>query len=216
MDLLIFDLDGTLIDSQLDLANSVNAARAQMGLPALSLELIQSYVGNGAPVLIRRAMGPDAPDALVAETLERFLQHYRAHMLDHTALYPGVRETLDHLRDAGKAMAILTNKPIINTVGIIEGLGLSGHFFRLYGGNSFDQKKPDPIGIHTLMAERNTTADRTVMIGDSAVDIRTARNAGVTACGVTYGFHPDSLKSDPPDWTLDNMRELLGHLAKAE
>lgn len=216
MDLLIFDLDGTLIDSQLDLANSVNAARAQMGLPALSLELIQSYVGNGAPVLIRRAMGPDAPEALVAETLERFLQHYRAHMLDHTALYPGVRETLDHLRDAGKAMAILTNKPIINTVGIIEGLGLSGHFFRLYGGNSFDQKKPDPIGIHTLMAERNTTADRTVMIGDSAVDIRTARNAGVTACGVTYGFHPDSLKSDPPDWTLDNMRELLGHLAKAE
>ncbi|MBL8216721.1 MAG: HAD-IA family hydrolase [Bryobacterales bacterium] len=212
MDLLIFDLDGTLIDSQLDLANSVNAARAQMGFPPLAIELIQSYVGNGAPVLIRRAMGPDASEALVAETLERFLVHYRAHMLDHTHLYPGVRETLDQLRDAGKAMAILTNKPIINTVGIIEGLGLSGHFFRLYGGNSFDQKKPDPIGITTLMAERNTTPDRTVMIGDSGVDIRTARNAGVTACGVTYGFHPDSLKSDPPDWLLDDMRQLLGYL----
>ncbi len=214
MDLLIFDLDGTLIDSQLDLANSVNAARAQMGFPALPMELIQSYVGNGAPVLIRRAMGPDAPDALVAETLDRFLAHYRAHMLDNTRLYPGVRETLDQLRDAGTAMAILTNKPIINTEGIIEGLGLSGHFFRLYGGNSFDRKKPDPIGIQTLMAERNSAPERTVMIGDSAVDIRTARNAGVTACGVTYGFHPDSLKSDPPDWLLDDMRQLPGYLVE--
>jgi phosphoglycolate phosphatase len=85
-------------------------------------------------------------------------------------------------------MAILTNKPIVNTIGIIEGLGLSGHFFRLYGGNSFEQKKPDPVGIVKLMEERSAAPARAVMIGDSAVDIRTARNAGVTACGVTYGF----------------------------
>jgi len=209
MDLLIFDLDGTLIDSQQDLANSVNAARAQMGFDPLPLPLIQSYVGNGAPVLIRRAMGPDASDAMVAEALDRFLTHYRAHMLDHTTLYPGVRETLDRLRDAGLAMAILTNKPIGNTIGIVEGLGLSGHFFRLYGGNSFEQKKPDPVGIVKLMEERSAAPSRTVMIGDSAVDIRTARNAGVTACGVTYGFHPDSMKTEPPDWLLEDMRELL-------
>lgn len=209
MELLIFDLDGTLIDSQLDLANSVNAARAQMGFGPLSLDTIQSYVGNGAPVLIRRAMGADASDELVAETLERFLVHYRAHMLDNTRLYPGVRETLDELHAAAIPMAVLTNKPVINSVGIIQGLGLSGHFLRVYGGNSFEQKKPDPVGIHTLMRETRASAAGTMMIGDSAVDIRTARNAGVAACGVTYGFHPESLKSDPPDWVLDDMRQLL-------
>jgi phosphoglycolate phosphatase len=209
MDLLIFDLDGTLIDSQLDLALSVNATRAQMGFPALPHELIHSYVGNGAPVLIRRAMGPDAPDSVVAEALDRFLAHYREHMLDNTVLYPGVREALDRFQQEGIVMAVLTNKPIVNSIGIIRGLGLESLFFRVYGGNSFEQKKPDPVGIHSLLQESGTRKERALMVGDSAVDIRTARNAGIRACGVTYGFQPESLNEAPPDWLLDRMDDLV-------
>ena len=112
MDLLIFDLDGTLIDSRLDLAQAVNAARAHMGMPPLENDLVCSYVGNGAPVLIRRAIGEQASEAEVQTALEFFLQYYRDHALDHTTLYPGVRESLDRLRAAGKRMAVLTNKPV--------------------------------------------------------------------------------------------------------
>ena len=112
MDLLIFDLDGTLIDSKLDLAHAVNATRGHMGMPALEYERVYSYVGNGAPVLIRRVLGPDATEAQVEESLEFFLEYYRDHMLDYTVLYPGVRESLDRLHRAGAKLAILTNKPV--------------------------------------------------------------------------------------------------------
>src|SRR6266545_4887317 len=112
MDLLIFDLDGTLIDSKLDLAISVNATRVHMGRPAIDEAVAASWVGNGAPVLIRRAMGPEAPEAEVEQALAFFLSHYREHMLDNTVLYPGVREGLDRLRAAGLKMAVLTNKPV--------------------------------------------------------------------------------------------------------
>src|SRR4051812_47703521 len=112
MDLLIFDLDGTLIDSRLDLANAVNATRRHMGMEALSNERVYSYVGNGAPVLIRRALGDEATEAQVQEALEYFLEYYGAHDLDFTALYPGVKEALDRFRDAGKRLAVLTNKPV--------------------------------------------------------------------------------------------------------
>lgn len=210
MDLLIFDLDGTLIDSRRDLADAVNAARGQMGLEPLAETLIYTYVGNGAPMLLRRALGPDAPQSDVDRALALFLQHYRGHLLDHTRLYAGVREALDALLEAGLPMAVLTNKPLFHSNAIVAGLGLSGHFFRVYGGDSFERKKPDPTGLETLMREAGVAQpDRVVMIGDSGIDIRTARNAGVRACGVTYGFQPDSLDADPPDWRIGDMRELL-------
>jgi phosphoglycolate phosphatase len=208
MDLLIFDLDGTLIDSKLDLAHAVNATRAHMGLPALDHERVYSYVGNGAPALIRRAMGAQASDAEVQEALEFFLEYYRDHYLDYTTLYPGVREALDRLRKAGKRMAVLTNKPVKISRAIIDGLGVGGHFFQVYGGNSFDMKKPDPIGVQTLMRETGIPAERTVMIGDSSVDIQTARNAGVAAYGVTYGFQPETLSDPAPDRMADRMEEV--------
>src|SRR5450759_1185743 len=113
MDLLIFDLDGTLIDSKLDLAHAVNATRSHMGMSPLDHERVYSYVGNGAPVLIRRAMGEQATELDVEEALEFFLEYYREHYLDYTTLYPGVREALDRLRDGGKRMAVLTNKPCL-------------------------------------------------------------------------------------------------------
>jgi phosphoglycolate phosphatase len=208
MDLLIFDLDGTLIDSKLDLAHAVNATRSHMGLSPLEHERVYSYVGNGAPVLIRRALGPEATEPQVEEALEFFLEYYREHYLDYTVLYPGVRESLDRLRDAGKRMAVLTNKPVRISKAILDGLGVGPHFFQVYGGNSFDFKKPHPIGVKTLIKEAGVTADRTLMIGDSNVDVQTAVNAGIQCCGVTYGFQPETLADPAPDRLVDRMEEL--------
>jgi phosphoglycolate phosphatase len=208
MDLLIFDLDGTLIDSKLDLAHAVNATRGHMGMPALEYERVYSYVGNGAPVLIRRVLGPDATEAQVEEALEFFLEYYRDHKLDYTVLYPGVLQALDRLLDAGVWMAVLTNKPVGISRAIVQGLGIGGHFRQVYGGNSFDFKKPHPIGIETLIMECVAARERTMMVGDSSVDIQTARNAKVKSCGVTYGFQPETLETVPPDLLVDRMEEL--------
>ena len=210
MELVIFDLDGTLVDSQLDLANAVNAARAHINLPPLANERIYSYVGNGAPVLMRRAMGPDAGATDVQRALDFFLAYYREHMLDNTRLYPGVQEALDALKAAAVQLAILTNKPVRFSQAIVEGLGLGGHFARVYGGNSFQEKKPHPVGIHTLMEELAVGAENVIMVGDSAVDVQTARNAGVMACGVAFGFQPETFAEHPPDLLVDDMRQLAG------
>jgi phosphoglycolate phosphatase len=212
--LLIFDLDGTLIDSKLDLVHSVNAARGLMNLPPISDELVSSYVGNGAPVLMRRALGPEASEADVARGLEFFLAYYRAHMLDNTRLYPGVQEALERLQETGAKMAVLTNKPVRFSRSIVEGLGLTKHFFQVYGGNSFEQKKPDPIGIETLLHESGLARQHTIMVGDSGVDVQTARNAKVQACGVSYGLQPESFVAYPPDFVVDDMRELVEYALK--
>jgi len=208
MDLVIYDLDGTLIDSKLDLAHAVNAMLRHTGRTPLDNERVYSYVGNGAPVLIRRALGDAASEADVQEGLEFFLEYYRDHMLDYTVPYPGVREAVERLRDAGVAQAVLTNKPVRISRAIIEGLGMGPCFFQVYGGNSFDFKKPHPIGVETLMAECGTMRDRTVMVGDSSVDIKTARNAGIAACGVTYGFQPETLADPSPDALMDRMEDV--------
>ncbi|HYP13094.1 MAG TPA: phosphoglycolate phosphatase, partial [Bryobacteraceae bacterium] len=207
--LVIFDLDGTLIDSKLDLAHSVNATRAHLALPPLPHEQIFSYVGNGAPVLIRRSIEPDAPGANLEAALDFFVSYYFDHRVEFTSVYPGVPETLKALAEKGIAMAILTNKPVRISHAILDDLGISGYFRRVYGGNSFEQKKPHPIGIQTLLAETATEPQQALMVGDSAVDIQTARNAGVPSCGVTFGFQPESLTTHPPDFLLSRMEELL-------
>jgi phosphoglycolate phosphatase len=214
VDLLIFDLDGTLIDSKLDLAVSVNAARGRLGLPPLDNPRIYSYVGNGAPVLMRRAMGDDATEEQVAQALAHFQAHYRENLLVHTRLYPGVEVALEKFRAAGVPLAVLTNKPAYHSQAIIRGLGLEDYFLHVYGGDSFPEKKPHPMGVDSLRAEAGAARERTWMIGDSAVDIRTARNAGVRACGVTYGFQPESLVDDPPDLLLDSLADLPDLLLK--
>lgn len=208
-DLLVFDLDGTLVDSQRDLTDSVNATRAWMDLGPLPAELVARYVGNGAPVLVQRAL-PDASEEERSRALKYFLDYYREHMLDSTRLYPGVREALDQLHDAGIPLAVLTNKPIRFTLQMLEGLRLDLHFFRVYGGNSFPEKKPHPMGLEALIAEARVDRDRTVMVGDSAVDVQTARNAGTRACGVRWGFQPETFIGTPPDYVIDDMRELIG------
>ncbi|MGD0361377.1 MAG: HAD-IA family hydrolase [Bryobacteraceae bacterium] len=215
MDLLIFDLDGTLIDSKLDLAHAANAARGHMGMPPIDNERVYSYVGNGAPVLMRRVLGAEASEAQVQEALEFFLEYYRDHMLDYTVLYPGVRESLDRLRDAGVRMAVLTNKPVRISRAILDGLGVGGHFRQVYGGNSFEFKKPHPIGVEKLIAECGAAPDTTMMVGDSSVDMETARNARVKSCGVTYGFQPETLRAVPPDLLVDRMEDLADWVISA-
>ena len=206
-DLLIFDLDGTLIDSKRDLTDSVNATRAWKDLPPLPDDIVSAYVGNGASMLIRRAL-PHLNDEDHSEAHKFFLKYYRDHMLDATTLYPGVRAALDRLRAESVPMAILTNKPVKFSVHLIDGLRLSEHFFRIYGGNSFAEKKPDPVGIETLIAESNADRGLTVMVGDSAVDIKTARNANVQACGVSWGFQPETFEHAPPDYIIDDLGTL--------
>ena len=203
--LVIFDLDGTLVDSKQDLCNSVNAARVHMGLEALPDDLVASYVGNGAPVLIKRAMGEGATDQQLEEALAFFLSYYREHMLDFTREYPGVRECLAALHARKTRMAVLTNKPVRFSKDILVGLKMDQYFFQVYGGNSFVEKKPHPVGIDTLIGEVGADKAHTWMVGDSSVDVLTARNAGVKSVGVSYGLKPYTLDDVPPDVMLDSL-----------
>jgi phosphoglycolate phosphatase len=216
--LLIFDLDGTLIDSRLDLIHSVNATLRHIGRAELDGGVIASYVGDGAPTLVRRVLG-DAPDETLMRTaLEYFLGYYRLHKLDHTTLYEGVTETLERLvhppagaspNRVARRLAVLTNKPVNPSRDIIHALGLADFFVRVYGGNSFPTKKPDPLGAQTLLQETDVRADEALMIGDSSIDVLTGRNAGMWTCGVTYGFAPHSLEQTKPDVLIDTPRDLL-------
>lgn len=204
--LLIFDLDGTLVDSQMDLALSVNAMRQGMGLSALAHDLIGTYVGRGVNVLMRRALGDQATDEELERGLALFLDYYRRHMLDNTATYPGVREALEELRD--RKLAVLTNKPYHFTREMLSRLGIARYFLFVYGGNSFAQKKPDPVGVTTLMRDTEVSPAQTLMVGDSDTDVLTGRAAGVWTCGVTYGFGAHTLESAPPDLLLGDLRDL--------
>jgi phosphoglycolate phosphatase len=207
---LIFDLDGTLIDSKLDLALSVNAMLGHMGRPTMPHETIHGYVGNGAQTLVQRALGPDATEADAATGLAYFLSYYREHMLDNTVPYPGVKEGLRLLE--GRLMAVLTNKPVRFSTWILEGLGLSQYFRYVYGGNSFERKKPDPIGVEVLRRDLQVSQPETMMVGDSDVDVRTARNSGIWACGVSYGLGVEGMRAMPPDLMVDSLVELHDYL----
>lgn len=216
---LIFDLDGTLIDSKLDLALSVNAMLEHMKRAPLTHETIYSFVGNGAPVLVRRSLNEGAAageitDAQVERGLSYFLSYYRAHMLDNTVAYAGVREGLELLatRPLARSMAVLTNKPVKFSQAILEGLGLAKYFRYVYGGNSFERKKPDPMGVQILLRDLDAPPEDAMMVGDSDIDVRTARNAGIWACGVTYGLGAEGLRANPPDLFVDSLADLPFHL----
>jgi phosphoglycolate phosphatase len=208
--LVIFDLDGTLIDSRLDLVHSVNAALRYISRPELPEDVIASYVGDGAPMLIRRALGEEADDLELARRgLEYFLSYYKEHKLDHTVVYDGIPEALKTIHNAGsRKLAVLTNKPVRPSVAIIEALNLAHFFGPIFGGNSFSTKKPDPEGARAILHDTGIAAENTLIVGDSAVDVVTARNAGLWSCGVTYGFAPHTLEKEPPDVRVDTAEEI--------
>jgi phosphoglycolate phosphatase len=228
--LLVFDLDGTLIDSAQDLCNSVNEALVHVGLKQLRNPVIASFVGNGAQLLIRRSLATSRNIPLehvneeeYAAAFAFFLDYYRAHKLDFTYAYTGVLEALKALRDLHdlpgsptRAMAVLTNKPVRPARGICEGLGMAPYFLHIYGGDSFPVKKPDPFGLHSLMKETGARPEETVMIGDSKVDVETARNAGVWCVGCAFGFGPQNLMEIPPDVVVDTASDWTQALGPAK
>lgn len=208
--LVIFDLDGTLIDSRLDLIHSVNAMLRHLGRPELPGEVVASYVGDGAPMLVRRALGDPKDEKFFKSALDYFLAFYKEHKLDHTKVYAGIPEALLQIQSNGsrRQMAVLSNKPVHPSRAIVDALGLGQFFTRVYGGNSFETKKPDPLGVRTILEETGVSADHALMVGDSAVDILTGRNAGIATCGVTYGFAPHTLCEVQPDVTVESPEEL--------
>ena len=209
--LLIFDLDGTLIDSRLDLIHSVNAMLRHCNRPELPGDVIASYVGDGAPMLVRRALGDPRDETAVKHALEYFLTYYRAHKLDHTHVYDGVKEMLAAVGNSNgvqRQMAVLSNKPVVPSRAIVDALGLADFFVSVHGGNSYPTKKPDPQGVQSLLRETKSHAAESLIIGDSSVDVITGHNAGLWTCGVTYGFAPHTLCEAPPDVVVDSPAEL--------
>ncbi|MBI3933693.1 MAG: HAD hydrolase-like protein [Acidobacteria bacterium] len=217
--LLIFDLDGTLIDSKLDLALSVNATLDHLGRQPLDEKIISSYVGQGAPTLIRKVVGEDASPEEIDRGLEFFLAYYREHKLDHTDLYPGTRETLERLANgrngSPRTLAVLTNKPERISRAILAGVGVGEMFRFIYGGNTFETKKPDPYGLRTILENTGADSRAAMIVGDSDVDIQTGINAGVWTCGVTYGFGNLQVELNPPDLVIHSLPELAAALDDA-
>jgi phosphoglycolate phosphatase len=211
--LVIFDLDGTLIDSRLDLVHSVNAALRHIGRASLPDDVIASYVGDGAPILIQRALGGEAvDDAIVRQGLQFFLSYYREHKLDHTTVYEGIQDALGAVQRESngvrRKLAVLSNKPVVPSRAIVEALGLGKFFTQIYGGNSFATKKPDPEGARKLLEENGVRPEEAAIVGDSHVDVETGRNAGLWTVGVSYGFAPHTLQDSPPDVLVDTPHEL--------
>ncbi|MBI2678668.1 MAG: HAD-IA family hydrolase [Candidatus Koribacter versatilis] len=215
--LVIFDLDGTLVDSRLDLANSINAMLRHYGKTELPCDVISGYIGDGAPMLVRRALGDPDDEKFVAEALTHFLGWYREHKLDNTYVYAGVKEALAAIarpgNGGGRKMAVLTNKPVRPSQMIVDALGLGGFFTQVYGGNSFHTKKPDPEGARVLFAEYGVSPEDAVMVGDSEIDVLTARNTGMYSVGLSYGFAPHTLAHVPPDVLVDTPEEMAQVLA---
>jgi phosphoglycolate phosphatase len=218
--LIVFDLDGTLIDSRKDLTNSINAMLLQYDREPLPEELIATYIGDGASMLVRRALGDPDDEAFVEEALGRFLDYYRAHKLDYTYVYPGVFDSLEAIKTTPdgrpRSMAVLSNKPVGPSEAICEALGLSPYLFRIYGGNSFHTKKPDPTGLKTLIYEAGVTPSETLMIGDSSVDIQTARRAGTWVIGCKFGLSSHTVESIPSDCLVDSPSDWTDALNLAK
>jgi phosphoglycolate phosphatase len=206
---LIFDLDGTLIDSKRDLIHSVNAMLGEMGREKLNEETISGYIGHGAPLLISRALGANAKEEELRRGLKFFLAYYEEHKLDTTCAYSGVSDALVELSRKQVPMAVLTNKPVKISVRILEALGLARHFRVIYGGNSFETKKPDPFGAMKILREFGAAPREAMVVGDSEVDVQTARNAGVIAVAVNYGFGVHDRAQHPADIYVEKLTDLV-------
>ncbi len=207
VDLLIFDLDGTLIESKWDIAASVNLTLSELGLPDRPLEEIFGFVGDGVKKLLRLAVG-DHPEISFEQALQVFRGHYLAHCLDRTVFYPGIETALSHF--AGKRKAVATNKSIEYTNVILRGLG-AYHFDAVVGGDNGFGLKPEPGMLLHVMEQLNIPKERTVLVGDSTNDINGGHNAGIRVCAVGYGMgNRDKMSACQPDWFIERPEELMG------
>jgi phosphoglycolate phosphatase len=209
--LVVFDLDGTLVDSARDIAAAVNAALAALepGTAPLPLERVVGFVGDGARVLIERVLQHRGSSLRPDRVLPLYLEAYRERLLDTTRLYPGVAEALAELQASGRQLAVLTNKPGDLSRTILNGLGVGSRFARIWGAGDVPARKPDPAGFHALLAELGASAEEVWLVGDSPTDVETARAAGARAAGAAWGFDVNGLRAAAPDRFLDNPRELL-------
>jgi phosphoglycolate phosphatase len=185
--LLVFDLDGTLVDSRRDLADAANALIVEHGGSPLPVEAIAGMVGEGAALLVRRALAAAGVRLDAGRDLPRFLELYDERLLAHTTLYDGTREALEVLRRRAP-LAVLTNKPQHHSDRLLTGIGIASYFRWILGGDTPHGRKPDPSGLNHLMSLARAAPRETLMIGDSVIDLRTARNAGTPICLVRYGF----------------------------
>lgn len=212
MKLIIFDLDGTLIDSKEDLALNVNRVLVEMGLEEKSHLLIQSYIGHGEENLVGSSIGKENAHRL-EEAMQLFKKHYSANLLETTAPYEGMYRVLSHLRKT-KQLALATNKPLYYTKTILEGLEMSEYFDLVLGGACVAQKKPHPEMIERILAELNTKKEDAILIGDSLADVGSAKAAGIKICAMTYGFcAKEKLVAANPDYLLDDLNELIALLS---
>jgi len=220
--LFVFDLDGTLVDSRLDLAESANELLASYGAISLATDAVASMVGEGAKVLVERALAAGRVDAPIAEALDTFLAIYERRLVDHTRLYPGVQEALDALGPSA-SLAVLTNKPSRHTRLLLSALGVDRWFFETIGTGDGFARKPDPAGLRHLVTRAGASIATTVMVGDSMVDVETAQRAGCRLVVALYGlgrfegtsdFPPATVTVASPDGLAEACRRLLGDLLK--
>jgi len=207
--LIVFDLDGTLIDSRRDLADATNALLEDLGAAPLDVEAVARMVGEGAATLVRRALSASGIDPETPGALDRFLVHYNGRLLVHTQPYDGIPGALETLGQRCP-LAVLTNKPAAATMTILEGLKLSRFFRQVVGGDTAFGRKPDPSGLLELIRQAGATPATTVLVGDSPIDRETARRAGARICLVRYGFGftfaPEDLSGG--ELTVDRAADL--------
>ncbi|MFI5395919.1 MAG: HAD family hydrolase [Candidatus Binatia bacterium] len=205
---IVFDLDGTLIDSRADLAQAINHVRRALGLLELSLGVVTGYIGEGARILVKRSLGPAHADRL-EEGLTLFMQYYGVHLLEHTQLYPGIAKMLSALAQHGAGLSVLSNKPEAMSRTILDGLGILSLFAVVLGGDSFPARKPDPAGLTYLRTLIGTAPERLLVVGDSRIDLDTARAGGIDFCGVAWGFGLAGLRATGAERTIEEPAQLL-------
>ncbi len=203
----IFDLDGTLIDSKKDIIGSLNYVLKELGLPEKPPEVVRGYIGLGRDRFISDGLGHTAAPEMVKKANDIFNKYYPEHMLDTTCLFPGVLEILEYLKD--KILVIITNKNRDITVQTLSHFNIEKYFYKVTGGDDVNCRKPDPCQINNLLKEVDAPKGEAIMIGDSDIDIKSGKAAGIITCGLTYGIgRKEDIEKAKPDYIFDDIRKL--------